>query len=594
MHIFLIFALKTRCLQDNMQVFEPVKYIPKAAEPILREKFAEMAQSLTIITDEEWDALRATKPKNMIYFQPGGQDDMLSSTADISIVGGSRGGGKSYVLLMQALYDITNPNFRAIIFRKELDDLTDIIDTSYELFDTYGVFNKSKNDLTWNFNSGGWLTFSYHSMEQLNFHDRYQGKQYPYIGIDEVTQMSYQKFKVLTMSNRNAYGIRNRIVGSCNPDPDSWVARFIEWWIDQETGLPIQERSGKVRYCTMMGDDVTEVVWGDTREEVFEKCREQIMAWWKDEYSEFGTPQDLFIKSVSFVPAKLTDNKQLLNSDPSYLANLFNQDEETRARFLDGNWKFKAAGSDLIKMEHMERFYDNPRQEGDGIRRVSCDAAFDGGDMCVFYLWVGNHMEDIATCMKDAKKTVDFARALLERWRVREENFAYDLPGVGQVFKGFFPKAIPFDPRQGVDEKFRGMYYNVKAQAFQYFADHIKDGTYSINPELLERRFSGKGYKNKLFREILNEERKCVRFREDDPTRVVDKVRVMKRIIHRSPDFVEGATIREIWNIKAVHHKPKNLGLLGGAPSKASGMRRNSPFAGSNYFNMYNNGGRRW
>ena len=104
-----------------MQAFEPIKYIPKAVEPILKERFSEMAKTLTILTDDEWDAIRATKPKNTIWFQPGGQDDMLSSVADISIVGGSRGGGKSYILLMQALYDITNPNFRAIIFRKELD-----------------------------------------------------------------------------------------------------------------------------------------------------------------------------------------------------------------------------------------------------------------------------------------------------------------------------------------------------------------------------------------------------------------------------------------------------------------------------------------
>ena len=577
---YLFLPQKMSHLADNM-AYEPVKYIQKAVVPVLTQRYKELAHSLTILNDDEWDAIRATKPKNMIYFQPGGQDDMLSSTADISITGGSRGGGKTYILLMQALYDITDPNFRAIIFRKDLDDLSDIIDTSQELYNDYGTYNRAKNDMTWNFNSGGWLTFSYHNMEPAAFHDRYQGKQYPYIGIDEVTQMSYQKFKVLTMSNRNAYGIRNRIIGSCNPDPDSWVARFIEWWIDQETGLPIPERAGKVRYCTMTGNDVADVVWGDSREEVFEKCKPDIMASWRDEYNEFGAPQDLFIKSVAFVPAKLTDNKALLNSDPAYLANLYNQDDETKARFLDGNWKYKAAGNDLIKIEHMERFYNNAEQTGDGVRRVTCDAAFDGGDQCVFYLWVGNHMADIEVCSKDAKKTVDFAKALLERWRVREENFAYDLIGVGQVFKGFFPKAIPFNAKEAVQEKFKGMFYNLKAQSFQYFADHIKDGTYSIADELLMRRFSGKGYKNKLFREILNEERRCIRFREDDPTRVVDKVKVMKRIIHRSPDFIEGAAIREVFNIKSLHHKPKNLGLLAGSNNRRQ-------------YNMFNFGGRRW
>ena len=551
----------------NKGFLEPVTHLDDDSVKMLMPKMKELSSKLKIISEDEVQDIREdwekTHTRSVIFAQKGGQTDMLSSPADISIVGGGRGGGKSYVLLMQVLYDIYNPNLRSIIFRKVLDDLSDIIDTSNELFTDFGIYNRAKNDMTWNFRSGGWLTFSFHDMEYDDFHDRYQGKQYPYIGIDEVTQMSFKKFKVLTMSNRNAYSIRNRIVGTCNPDPDSWVARYIEWWIDQETGLPIPERAGVLRYCFMDGDDVSQIVWGDTRDEVFEKCKDTLMAYWKPEFERYGSPQELFIKSVTFVPAKLADNVALMSSDPSYIANLIGQDEETRARFLDGNWKYKAAGTDIIKIEHMERFYNNAIQTGDGVRRISCDAAFDGGDQCVFWLWEGNHIKDIAVCSKDAKKTIEYAKGLLERWAVREDNFAYDLIGVGQVFKGFFPKAIPFNAKEAVEQKFKGMYFNIKAQAFQYFADHIKDGTYSIEPELLGRRFSGRNYKNKTLKEILNEERRVIRFREDDPTRTIDKVREMKRIIHRSPDFVEGMTIREVFNIKKTHHKPKNLGLLG-------------------------------
>lgn len=577
--------------QNKTIPLEPVMHLDEMCIPYLVQKLAELTQGLHIVDEdvvqdirEEWEIVHN---ENVLFAQKGGQTDMLSSYADISIVGGARGGGKSYVLLMNALYDITNPHLRAIIFRKELDDLSDIIDTSDDIFKEFGTYNRAKNDMTWNFYNGGWLTFSFHEMEYDDFHDRYQGKQYPYIAIDEITQMSYKKFKVLTMSNRNAYGIRNRIVGSCNPDPDSWVARFIAWWIDQETGLPIPERCGKVRYCFMDGDDVTQIVWGDTKEEVFGKCRQTLMQYWKPEYERFGTPQDLFIKSVTFIPASLSDNIALMSSDPSYLANLIGQDEETRARFLEGNWKYKAAGHDLLKIEHMEKFYDNAEQTDDGVRRVTCDAAFDGGDKCVFWLWVGNHIFDIEVCSKDSKETINFTKALLQRWRVREENFAYDLIGVGQIFKGFFKKAVPFNAKEAVDEKFKGMYYNIKAQAFQYFADHIKDGTYSIAPDLLERRFSGKGYKNKTLKEILNEERRCIRFREDDPTRVIDKVKVMKKLIHRSPDFIEGACIREIFNIKNIHHKPKNIGLVGGVSKKTRHRMRN-------FTEKLNFGGRRW
>ena len=557
--------------------FEPVtKLNDRISIPFLVQKLAELSEGLCMIDEDEVQDIReeweADHKENVLFSQKGGQTDMLCSSADISIIGGGRGGGKSYVLLMNALYDITNPHFRAIIFRKELDDLSDIIDTSNEIFSDFGTYNRAKNDMTWNFYNGGWLTFSFHDMEYADFHDRYQGKQYPYIAIDEVTQMSYKKFKVLTMSSRNAYGIRNRIVGSCNPDPDSWVARFIEWWIDQETGLPIPERCGKVRYCFMDGDDVSQIVWGDTREEVFEKCKATLMQYWKQEFERYGTPQELLIRSVTFVPAKLADNVALMSSDPSYLANLIGQDEETRARFLDGNWKYKAAGNDIIKLEHMERFYDNAEQLSDQMRYITCDAAFDGGDKCVFWLWIGNHIADVEACSLDSKKTLQFARELMDRWRVREDHFAYDLIGTGQVFKGFFPKAVPFNAKEGVDDKYKGMYYNIKAQCFMYFADHIKDGTYSISPYVLDKRFSGKNYKNKTVRELLNEERRCIRFREDDPTRVIDKAKGMKRIIHRSPDWIEAATIREIFNIKKISHTPKNLGLIAGATTQQ--MRR--------------------
>ena len=505
---------------------------------------------------------------------------------------------KSFSLLMSALYNVTDPNFRAIILRKELDDLSDIADTSTQLFQDFGTYNRSKNDMTWNFYSGGWLKFSYHNDDYQSFHDRFQGKQYAYIGIDEITQMTFPKFKYLITTNRNAFHYRNHVFGTCNPDPDSWVARFISWWIGED-GFPIRERDSKIRYCFMPSDYVEDVVWGDSKEEVFEKCRETIMRHWKPQFERYGSPQDLFVKSVCFTEARLEDNVMLMSSDPAYLANLVNQSEEARARDLDGNWKFKSAGDDMIKLSDIERFYNNPDQRnfsGAGEYRtesqqryVTCDVAFEGGDQCVFMLWIGNHIEDIYTSQKDARKTVEIAQALLERWGVRQENFTYDLLGIGHIFKGYFPRAIPFNAKEAVEQKYKGMYYNLNAQAAYMFADHIKDGTYSINSDLLERRFTGKNYKNMLLREILNQERRCIRFRDDDPSRLIDKSVGMKRLIGRSPDFIDTMKMREIFNIKHIHHKPKNLGLVTGASEKV--MKSRGVFPQSyNRRRMFNTG----
>lgn len=530
------------------------------------------------------EALEKHPNDKLIIAQAGGQNNMLMSNADITIGGGSRGGSKSFSLLMYALYNITDPNYRAIILRKTLDDLSDLADTSNMLYEEYGTYNRSKNDMTWNFDAGGWLKFSYHDDDYQSFHDRFQGKQYAYIGIDEITQMSYQKFKYLITTNRNAFHYRNHVFGTCNPDPDSWVAKFIDWWIGED-GLPIRERDSIVRYCFMPSDYVEDVIWGDSKQEVFEKCKPIIMQHWKPQFERYGTPEDLFVKSVCFTEARLEENVMLMSSDPTYLANLVNQSEEQRARDLDGNWKYKSAGDDIIKLSDMDRFYNNPEQIGDGKKYVTCDVAFDGGDQCVFILWIGNHVSDIYVCRKDAQTTLSIASALLERWGVREENFAYDLLGIGHIFKGFFKRAIPFNAKEGVDRKYKGVYYNLNAQAAYNFADHIKDGTYSINSELLERRFTGKNYKNMLFREILNQERRCIKFREDDSSRMIDKSPGMKRMIGRSPDFIDALKMREVFNIKQIHHKPKNLGLVGGVTPN---MRKRMTF-------MYNNsGGRRW
>lgn len=36
--------------------------------------------------------------------------------------------------------------------------------------------------------------------------------------------------------NRSICGVKPYVRATCNPDVDSWVADFISWWIDQETG----------------------------------------------------------------------------------------------------------------------------------------------------------------------------------------------------------------------------------------------------------------------------------------------------------------------------------------------------------------------
>lgn len=249
----------------------------------------------------------------------------------------------------------------------------------------------------------------------------------------------------------------------------------------------------------------------------------------------------MFIKSVAFIEGKLSDNVQLLRSDPTYLANLANQSEEQRARDLDGNWKYRSIGDDMIKLQHMENFYKNAYCPGDGVRRVSCDVAFDGGDAMVMWLWIGNHIQDLYVCRFNSKGAVNAVKTKLNEWHVREENFTYDLNGLGQAFKGFFPKSVPFNNRESVADEYKYIYANMKSQAAYMFAQAVINCDISISEDLLKRKISTRSFTDTPLTLVLNKERKAIRqnVTEADKGFSLIKKTEMKALVGHSPDFIE-------------------------------------------------------
>lgn len=530
-----------------------------------------------VLSYDEVDALRR-KDENAvnskrIYAQRGCQEKFLGTNADITIFGGSRGGGKTFALLVEPLKDVMNPFLNAIILREEKDDLENIVNESTKLYTQFGKYNKSKDDMTWNFDSGAKMHFGIYSQDLISFKKKYQGKQYAYIGIDEITHIPYPKFKYLMTDNRNANGIRNRLFGTCNPDPDSWVRKFIDWWIGED-GFPIDERDGVIRYCFMEGSTPTSIIWGDSPEEVYAQCRSTIDSLWKKEYEKLGFNKlTMFIKSVTFIYGKLEENLKLITSDPNYVANLAQQDSTQRARDLGGNWDVRAGGDELLTLEHMERFFKNPSLAslpGSPGRRASADIAFTGGDSLVMWLWVGWHIQDVFVCRNDPKTTVSLVKNKLREWGVRDENFTYDLNGLGQMFKGFFPQAVPFNnmgaalPRTNEEKKvIRDLFGNLKSECAYMFVQKVRDGLISINPSLLELKFSGDGFDRMPLKQILQKERKALRQDEDSADRAfcLIKKRQMKLYVGHSPDYIEAMLMVMIFELK-VKMKRKGLWML--------------------------------
>lgn len=122
--------------------------------------------------------------------------------------------------------------------------------------------------------------------------------------------------------------MRPYIRATCNPDPDSFVRRLIDWWIGDD-GYPIPERSGVIRWFLR---EKEQLHWADTREELLDR---------------FGPKAKR--KSFTFIRAKLSDNPALTQADPDYEGNLEAMGHVDRERLLGGNWDIKPAAGNYFR-----------------------------------------------------------------------------------------------------------------------------------------------------------------------------------------------------------------------------------------------------
>jgi predicted phage terminase large subunit-like protein len=260
-----------------------------------------------------------------IRAQPGPQSQALSSPADILVLGGARGGGKSWTLLVEPLRHIGNPDFGAVILRQTFPQIMvegGLWDEARKIYPFLGA-TPNLGRIEWKFPSGARVRFSYLQSDQDT--DNYLGAQIPLLEFDQAEQFSAYQFFTMLGANRSTCGVRPYCRMSCNPDPDSFLAGFIAWWIADD-GYADIERAGRLRWFVRIADHLH---WADSPAELQE---------------QFGLEQRPM--SVTFIPASVYENPILLGKDPDYLSKLMALLPVDRERMLGiphrgGNWTIR-------------------------------------------------------------------------------------------------------------------------------------------------------------------------------------------------------------------------------------------------------------
>ena len=257
-------------------------------------------------------------------------------------------GGKSWALLLDPLRHFNNRRYTHVIFRRTTPMITNpgaLWDEAGKLYLQLGARPRASHPMSYIMPTGMRVMFAHLEREDTVYD--WQGAQVGGIGFDELTHFTQNQFFYMLSRARSDAGVLPRIRATTNPDADSWVAKLIAWWVDQETGLPIPERAGKIRWFIRRDN---EIIWADSRSELVRL------------YGKDCEPM-----SLTFIPSKLDDNPALLRNNPKYRANLLALPKVERERLLGGNWKIRATAGTVFRREWF-KIVDVPPAGGKVIR----------------------------------------------------------------------------------------------------------------------------------------------------------------------------------------------------------------------------------
>ena len=269
-----------------------------------------------------------------IVFKPndGPQEDFLSAGERDVLYGGAAGGGKSFALLADPLRYCHNPNHRGLLLRRTLDELTELIDKSRQLYVKAfpgAKFRESKS--TWHFPSGATIWFTY--LDKDKDVTRFQGQAFNWIGIDEITQYptpyvwDYLRSRLRTTDPE----LQQHLYMRCTANPGGVGG----WWV-KKTYI-----DGTPENKPFPAFDI------ETKKDFV----------WPPGHEKAGQP--LFFRK--FVPARLTDNPHLM-ADGQYEAMLRSLPDVERRRLLEGDLDVAeaAAFQEIFRSKHIVESFELP------------------------------------------------------------------------------------------------------------------------------------------------------------------------------------------------------------------------------------------
>ena len=290
-------------LNNNKKVLSKKEQVFKKLDSLSNNQVVEDTE-LEILPDNVKKHLEENKDNIVFKANEGPQTEFLAAAETDVLYGGAAGGGKSYAMLVDPLRYAHRAAHRALIIRRSMPELRELIDKSRELYPKAFPGCKYREvEKLWNFPSGAKIEFGFLERDADVY--RYQGQAYSWIGFDEITHLP-------TEFSWNYLASRLRTT-------DSEITPYMR--------------------CTANPGGVG-------------------AHWVKNRYIEPAEPDQSFVGkdglTRKFIPARLEDNP-FLATDGRYEQMLKALPPTQRKQLLEGNWDVNegAAFTEFSMEEHV-------------------------------------------------------------------------------------------------------------------------------------------------------------------------------------------------------------------------------------------------
>ena len=544
--------------------------------------YEHVERKLPTVKEKGWDKVGdfTLRDKKDFMPQPGLQENFIKCESNIIFLCGAATMGKTYSMLMKFLAGIEKPGFSGRFISMRLADSkkgTSIYRDAVELLGNFSGCEVSSSDsptFAWSkWNSAVQLIHSNFNIENPtewdDFKELAKKNQASIIQIDEGSDMPFRMFTYWMSRNRDSSGMKPQITMSFNPEYTHWTTMLLlnGGYIDPDTYYIKPEMNGRTRWVYFKGDDVNDMIWGDTAKEVAIAAGIVL----SEADKKAGLTEEDMVKSFTMFTGEASDNLKLVSATGGGSVANLHATGATQRNILKGAY-FGPVNNERssVTKQMILNLPSNPLTDDEEMyATLDISGAQSNSDVCQMVIWKGLRFIAIEHYKGDMKQIVTWIEGVLAKYGVPMRNFAFDATGMGFFLKSYI-NANPITSNktalQEYDEHGNQVtfeqYFNIRSQLLGKTKVLIETGKMSTSLDLDGMYLYGRKGVMRSLRDILFDEIDLfVSTTKNKRIYYLSKDEYKARHQKNSPDLMDSLCLRSFWELDARPKKeaPKEI-----------------------------------